>query len=479
MSGGGAGDPRGIRSAPVATSESAGTLCARIRAVKQPQLSAHYDRRKPSAIRLAQIEFMRRSDGCAAVNVAIGNVSLPMHPAMQRRLRELGEASSPFRQGVVAYTATIGTQECQDAFRNVIASSGCSSDGLQVLVTDGGSAAMELVILGACGPAGSGERPLLLIDPAYTNYGALAARVGRRTVSARRTLNADGHFSLPDAREIERVIEAERPGALVVIPYDNPTGQYYRQEDLIGLARLCVRHGLWMISDEAYRELSYSGAGATSIWRLTESDAPGISGRRLSIETASKVWNACGLRIGALVSDHAGFHEKAVAEYTANLCANAVGQHVFGALAHESHADLRDWYGRQRAYYTGLLTELTREMRRRLPGVIVSSPDAALYSVVDVRALVEPGFDAVDFVTFCAREGRVELDGEPWTLLVAPMEGFYSVAPGERDPGRTQMRVACVEPPERMARVPLLFAELLSQYQRTRAAGSRSGAVSG
>jgi aspartate aminotransferase len=351
---------------------------------------------------------------------------------------------------------------------NVIASSGCSTDGLHAMVADGGSAAMELLILGACGPAGSGERPLLLIDPAYTNYGSLAARVGRRTVSVRRELGADGHFSLPDLAAIERVIEAERPGAMVVIPYDNPTGQFYRQADIEALARLCVRHGLWMASDEAYRELAYTDGGTTSIWRLGEADVPGIAGRRISIETASKVWNACGLRVGALVSDSRAFHEKAVAEYTANLCANAIGQHVFGALAHEGHADLQTWYAQQRDYYAGLLRAFTTQMHELLPGVVVSAPDASLYSVVDVRAVAAPGFDAVEFVTFCAGEGRVELDGKTWTLLVAPMEGFYSVAAGEQDPGLTQMRIAYVEPPDRMALVPRLFAELFAQYERGR-----------
>ena len=304
--------------------------------------------------------------------------------------------------------------------------------------------------------------------------------MGRRTVSVPRSLRPDGHFSLPDLAQVERVIEAERPGGLVVIPYDNPTGQFYRQADLVALARLCVRHGLWMASDEAYRELSYAGEGPTSIWRLDEAEVPGIGGRRLSIETASKVWNACGLRIGALVSDSKAFHDKAVAEYTANLCANAIGQHVFGALAHESHADLQAWYGQQREYYAGLLKAFTSELHERLPGVIVSSPDAALYSVVDVRALAAPGFDAVDFVKFCARSGGVQVEGRAWTLLVAPMEGFYSVAPGEPDPGRTQMRVAYVEPPERMALVPRLFAELFTQYERARAGGRRtSGSVAG
>ena len=101
-------------------------------------------------------------------------------------------------------------------------------------------------------------------------------------------------------------------------------------------------------------------------------------------------------------------------------------------------------------------------------GVIVSSPDASLYSVVDVKNAAKPGFDAMDFVMYCAKEGKAEVDGEERTLLVAPMAGFYNVAPGEENPGRTQMRVAYVERPEVMERVPELFAELFRQYEASR-----------
>jgi aspartate aminotransferase len=393
--------------------------------------------------------------------VAIGNVSLPMHPAMQARLRGLGQAPSPFAGGVVKYTATVGLEETAAAFLNVIASSGCATDGLHAQVTDGGSQAMELVVVGCCGPAGSDERPLLLIDAAYTNYKAFAERLGRRTVSITRTLGTDGRFSLPSLPEIERAIVTHRPGAMVVIPYDNPTGQLYTRDQLAALARLCVEHGLWLVSDEAYRELHYVDRPAVSVWSLTEDEVPGITGRRLGIETASKVWNACGLRIGALVTDNEEFHARAVAENTASLCPNAIGQWIFGALAHETHADLQAWYARQRDYYRGMLTGLTGRLRGLLPGIIVSSPDAAIYSVVDVREIVPADFDALPFVLRCARTGRVEVDGKPLTLLTAPMAGFYSVPEGEPNPGRTQLRIAYVEPPQRMALVPALLAALL------------------
>ncbi|KKL15323.1 hypothetical protein LCGC14_2506760, partial [marine sediment metagenome] len=286
-----------------------------------------------------------------------------------------------------------------------------------------------------------------------------------------------GVFSLPDFDEIEEAIRENKPGALLVIPYDNPTGQCYGRDLMAALAGLCVRYGLWMISDEAYRELYYQGSAAVSIWDLTNHDVPGIEGRRISIESSSKVWNACGLRIGALVTDSEEFHRRSVAEYTANLCPNAIGQYIFGALAHESRQDLHGWYGRQRDYYQELMTRLTGELISSLPGIIVSIPAASIYSVVDVREITRPGFSALDFVLFCARRGKVPLKEGDFTLLVAPMSGFYEGGPvgtertGEEsseNPGLTQMRIAYVEPPEQMNRVPHLFKELLTRFERQR-----------
>jgi aspartate aminotransferase len=331
---------------------------------------------------------------------------------------------SPFKEGVVKYSATVGFPETCQAFLNIIASSGFKTDGLKVQITDGGSHAMELIILGVCGPAGSSENPLFLIDAAYTNYHALAQRTGRKTVSVTRILQENGKFTLPDINEIEAKIEKTRPNALVVIPYDNPTGHFYDRDSMILLAKVCVKYNLWMISDEAYRELFYVEGQTTSIWGITDTEVPGIQGRRISIETASKVWNACGLRVGAIVTDNPEFWEKSVAENTANLCPNVIGQYVFGALAHEKHDDLKKWYKVQQAYYKKMLTEFTLDIKTKLPGIIISSPDASIYSVIDVRKIAKPGFDANDFVMYCSQKGKIEMGKKMVTLLVAPMDGF-------------------------------------------------------
>ena len=429
---------------------------------------------------MAQIEFLKRTDpdwlgasGIKAINVSIGDVSLPMHPKMQERMFHLNGEQSPFKNGVVPYSISKWYDETNQAFLNIIASSGYDITKLYSQVTDGGSLGMELVILWCCGNAGTEDQPLLLIDAAYTNYMALANRVGRKTVAVRRKLLPDGKFTLPDVAEIEKIIEEKKPGALVVIPYDNPTGHFYDRESMIALAQLCVKYDLWMISDEAYRELFYVDAQPSSIWGITDKEVPGIEGRRISIETASKVRNACGLRVGALVTDNKEFHEKSIAEYTANLCTNVIGQWIFWALAHESKEDLQARYSKQRIYYKGMLQSVTNSFKELLPGIIVSSPDASLYSVVEVKGIAKPWFDVNEFVLWCAQKGNVERvtdngKKENLTLLVAPMTGFYSVTAGEENPGKTQMRIAYILSPEDMKLVPVLFKKLFEEFEAGR-----------
>ncbi len=426
-----------------------------------PKLSTHFENRQPSAIRQAQIIFSQRhdKDTIRVINLAIGNVSLPMHPAMQKRMNDLDKVG--FKDGVVKYTASVGTEEAQSAFLNIIASEDVDISNLNCLITDGGSQAMELMMLGVCGPSSS--RPLLLLDPSYTNYIEFAKRLSIPIVTGVREILDDGSFDLLNLEEIERIILDENPGGLLVIPADNPTGQFLNQNQLIDLARICVKNNIWIVSDEAYRQLVYTDDKSSSIWKITEDEVPGITGSRISIESSSKVWNACGLRIGGLVTDNNDFHTKSVSEYTANLCANAIGQNIFGALAHETHSQLNNWYKSQRDYYRDLIVPLKEKLLKEIPGLIVSKPEAAIYFVIDFREICNEDFDARDFIKYCASKGKVPINGKDYTLLLAPMNGFYS------DPirGKTQMRVAMVESRELIEKMPLVLSILYSNYLNT------------
>lgn len=438
--------------------------------MEQPILSPYMMERVPSGIRLGAIKFSQRKDRPILVNGSIGNVKRPMYPAMQERLQHLGAADSPFHTGIVPYVGTSGTEECQEAFRHILCSQGYKADDLYVQVTDGASVAMEIVMLGVCGGAGEEERPLLMLDPTYTNYDFVGKRIGRKTVSVERRLNEDGHYEMPSIETVERRIQEEKPGALLIIPYDNPTGQLFTKDTLKAYATLCVKYNLWMISDEAYRELAYEkDAEQISIWALSDADVPGIEGRRISLETASKLWNACGLRIGAIITDNALYFEKCEAEYTANLCANTLGQYIFGALAHEPVERLQAWYESQRNYYRHMMFDLHSAFKAIEPDFIISEPEASIYFVIDVRKAAKPGFDGVDFALYCAEKGAVTLDdGKTYTLLLAPLNGFYSGAADDNNPGKTQLRLSFCEDPILLRKAPELMSKLFRQYEAQR-----------
>ena len=170
-------------------------------------------------------------------------------------------------------------------------------------------------------------------------------------------------------------------------------------------------------------------------------DLPGLSGRRISIESASKMWNACGLRIGSLVTDNEIFHEKVVSESTANLCANAIGQYIFSSILDLSKNDLLKWYRQQRDYYSSLMNNLKEKLKYTIPGIIVSNPESAIYLVLDFKNITNDNFEITKFIEYCATSGECLIDGVNYTLLLAPMTGFYS----DRNLGQTQARILSSE----------------------------------
>ena len=427
--------------------------------MKSPELSELYKNRKPSVIRSAQIKCSKRIDlgSITVVNLAIGNINLPMHPSMISRLRGLGRDS--FQDGIVKYTSSEGRQEAKDAFLNILAADGINTKDIHVSITDGASAAIELTMLGVCN-SGYDEK-ILLFDPTYTNYLDFARRLNIGVLTHARKIKDDGSFADLEISKLKRLFESENIKGLIIIPYDNPTGDFIEQRLLEQIANLCVEYGIWLISDEAYRPLYYNeNIGYSSIWLLDEKTVPGITGSRIGIESSSKIWNACGLRIGAILTDNITFHEKAISEYTANLCANSLGQEIFGALANESHKSIKNWYKKQKIYYKDIIIKLSDEFKKQIPGIIVSKPKAAIYFIIDLKNVVEATFDSIDFTNYCAKAGRVKIGPNDYTLLLAPMSGFYS----NKKLGKKQLRIAIVEDFNLIMKAPKILSKLLESY---------------
>ena len=427
-----------------------------------PIISEHYINREPSAIRKAQILFESRQDyyDVEVINLAIGNISLPMHPAMISRLKDIGKRHSPFVDGIVRYSTSEGTEECKTAIINSINAeiSQPISKYANCVVTDGGSQAMELMLLGVSGP--KSNKPIMVIDPLYTNYVELAKRLSTHLISLERDMNIDGSFGDVDILKIRKKIDEEDPNGILIIPADNPTGLQISQNSINDIAKICVEKDIWLISDEAYRNIYFSDNGPSSIWQISNTDVPGIKGQRISIESVSKVWNACGLRIGALVTDNKMMYKKVRSEYTANLCANVIGQYVFGAVAQMSSKEISGWYSNQRAYYSDTINSLIRGLRDELPGLILSSPGAAIYIVLDFKNITPSDFNISKFIDYCSLKGKIKLNDKYHTLLLSPMRGFYH----DKSKGKKQARIALVEPDSKMRIVPKILSRLLANY---------------
>jgi len=427
----------------------------------------------PSCIRKSSIVFSdrlkRTNESVSAINVAIGNISLPTHPAMLRRLLSVEDEN--LKKGVWRYTQTEGIDSVNQTFKNIIKS--FLKPGLEpelfTMVDTGASHIMKLVMLGACGKFKGVNRPLMMLDPVYTNYISIGQELGREIVAIDRELNADGVFSDIETDTIEKIIEEKNPSAFLIIPYDNPSGTLMTQETINKFAKICIKHNIFFVSDEAYRGLYYRDdiKFAPSIWNISEDEVPGINAAkiRISIESFSKLFNACGLRMGALVTDNQLFFEQARAANTTYLCPSCIDQYIASAIAFEDQKEIQGWVMSLRSYYKRILSELYSNLKLLMPDLIVTQPEAAIYSMVDVRNVVKPRFDANDFVMYCASKGSVEINGINYTLLVAPAAGFYK---NNNPYANTQMRIACVLNDKEMKLVPELFVRLLKEYEGKR-----------
>ncbi|MBI5332662.1 MAG: aminotransferase class I/II-fold pyridoxal phosphate-dependent enzyme [Candidatus Aenigmarchaeota archaeon] len=438
-----------------------------------PLLSDYTKTLEPSAIRLAGKVFSERfdKDSIRAYNVAIGNVSLPSFEVMGTELIPIfdEEGNVIKERRVVKYTDTSGTEEAKDAFRHIIGLNGVDvKDKYAIITSTGSSSGMMYTELLTGGMVNEIDRSIMGFAPLYANYMQFADMFKIKIAAINRILEQNGKFTMPSEQEIERFIKEHNPNALILIPNDNPTGSHITQEQINQIAMTAVKYDIWLIEDAAYRGMCYTGHSVSSIWNISENQIPGITGRRISLESFSKYLNYCGGRAGAMFTDSKEFYDAFYAAQTALLCASTEMQEEIAKLQNVSKSSFDAWLANLNNYYKRMMESFVTDIRKELSGVIISNPDAALYSVVDVRKIAKPGFNAKDFVLYCAGKGAIVYnENDIKTALVAPMAGFYSNEEG-KTLGKTQMRIAYVLWPEEMIKVPRLFADLFKEFEANR-----------
>ena len=354
--------------------------------------------------KLASIAEARRKQGVKVYQLNIGQPDLPTPPAVLETIHR-------FDHKTIAYAPSNGLAVAVAAWRTYLAHHGIRFDDHELIVTAGGS---EAIIFAMCAVCNANDE-IIVFEPFYTNYNGFAtiADVKLRPVP----LTIQNGFHLPAEVEIERFIN-RRTRAILYCNPSNPTGTIYNREELQRLVNLSKRHGLFLLSDEVYREFAYDSPA------ISVADFPEIRDRAVLLDSCSKRFNVCGARIGVLASHNAEVVSSALKFGMARLSVATVEQLAVAPLLNDPEPYTRpiveEFRRRRDAVHEGLKT---------IPGLTFYKPEGAFYIVVGL-----PVADAEHFAKWLIEE--FALDNE--TVLIAPGPGFYAT-PGK---GVNEVRLA-------------------------------------
>jgi aspartate aminotransferase len=391
-----------------------------------PRLSERVQSLQESAIRKLDEAVARQRDvSFYRVNIGQPDVATPL-PVL--------DAIRSFRPEVVAYGPASGLPALRTAAAVYHSRWAPALTARDVVVTVGGSEALLFAFTALCDPGDE----ILVLEPYYTNYNGFATVAGA-VVRPVPTSITDG-FAIPPDEVLDRYV-TPRTRAIVFSNPGNPTGAVYGRAEIERLIGWATRHDLFVIADEVYRRIWFDEEPASAL------EVAEASNRVIVIDSMSKTWSACGLRIGFLISRNAALMEKVERLGQARLGPQPLAQ--YAALA---ALDLPEsYYEEVRAIYGARVKALTSALSR-VPDVTVSDPRGAFYAMVDL-----PVDDSERFARWLVESFRS--DGE--SVVVAPGPGFYAVPTS----GRAQVRLAAVLEESRLRRASELLAQAIAEYR--------------
>jgi aspartate aminotransferase len=382
-----------------------------------------------------------RKRGTHVYHLNIGQPDIETPEPMRRRIRE-------FADKVYAYTPSGGTPEYLATLQHYYRGVGIDLTLGQILATTGGSEAILFAMM-AC--AGDGDEAIV-VEPFYTNYSAFATMAGVRLVPL--TSRGEDGFHLPPREEWEKAL-TPRTRMVVLCNPSNPTGTVYTPEELAMVAAFCKDRGLFLISDEVYREFVYDGRTSKSALTVA-----GAEDHVIVVDSLSKRYSACGVRLGCLVTRNAEVHDAVMKMAQGRLSAPGLAQ-IVAAGAREVGPE----------YTRGVVAEYQKrrdilfEGLSAIPGVFLRKPEGAFYFVARL-----PVRDSEDFASWLLT--GYQKDGA--TVMVAPAPGFYAT-PGL---GADEVRIAYVLKAADLRASVAILAAALPAYAKTRGidAGARTTA---
>ena len=352
------------------------------------------------------------------------------------------KAIQDYDDEIIEYGISEGEPYLRKALLSYYRKYGLSLSEDDILITTGGSEAIQFMFTTLCDPFDE----FIIPEPFYTNVATFAnmAMVTHRPVSS----SSDDNFVLPSIDEFEKKINKKTMGIMLCSP-NNPTGHVYTPEDLRNLLELCRKHDIFLVVDEVYREFCYDGKSFTSVLSFPE-----YQDRVICIDSFSKRFSMCGARIGAIVTLNHEVIQSALKLAQARLCPPAVEQ-VAAAAALTAP---EEYVEHVRAEYERRRNTLIKHMQR-IPGVRCSLPKGAFYFVADL-----PVDDAEKFALFMLRD----FSYNGCTVMFAPAEDFYVT----KGLGRRQARFAYVLNEDELVMAAKCLEEGLKAY-RTQVMGVR------
>lgn len=303
-----------------------------------------------------------------------------------------------------------------------------------IIITTGGSEAVLFAFMGCLDPGDE----IIVPEPAYANYMAFAISAGAVIKTLPSTIEEG--FALPAVEQFERLITKRTKGILICNP-NNPTGYLYTQKEMNQIHDLVKKYDLFLFSDEVYREFCYTGAPYISAFHLK-----GLEDHVILIDSVSKRYSECGIRVGALITKNAEVRKNVMKFCQARLSPPLLGQLVAEASLDATDDYLLDTYNEYVERRKFLIDGLNR-----IPGCYSPIPMGAFYTVA--RLPVE---DADAFCAWCLEH----FEFEKQTIFMAPASGFY-MTPGL---GKNEVRIAYVLKKEDLGKALTVLEKALQAY---------------
>ncbi len=393
-----------------------------------PAISIRGNEMPSSPIRkLAPLAYAAKERGVKVYHLNIGQPDLPTPQVAIDAIKNID-------RGVLEYSPSQGYRSYREKLVGYYAKFNINLTADDIIITTGGSEAVLFAFLSCLNPGDE----IIVPEPAYANYMAFAISAGAviRTVAT----TIDEGFSLPKVEKFEELINARTRAILICNP-NNPTGYLYTRKEMNQIRDLVKKYDLYLFSDEVYREFIYTGSPYISACHLE-----GIEQNVVLIDSVSKRYSECGIRIGALITKN-----EEVRKAVMKFCQARLSPPLIGQIAAEASLDAPEEYSRTVYDEYVERRKCLIDGLNQIPGVYSPIPMGAFYTVAKL-----PVDDCERFCAWLLTDFNYE--GE--TIMMAPASGFYTT-PGA---GKNEVRIAYILKKEDLERALFLLKKALEIY---------------